>query len=803
MLKHIIKAELIALRKNLTHSLTNILGLTLGITAVFLIFIFVRSETSYDKHFAESEDIFRIGVEYTFDDKVDLFANIARPVGKTMQDEFAEIEAQTRVLGVNGLFTHSGLLAVGENLIKSDQIFYTDSTYFDVFDQEFLEGTAATALTQPNSIVISSSLALRLFNQTSAMGQIIRLDDQVDVQVTGVIKSSKALTHLPIEAWVSWHNGARPGENGRWLGWHTYTYIKLRSDANAENFESKIPAYYDKYMKAPFEQFGGTARILMQPVTDIHLNSDLQWEAYPNGSLSNVYIFATVGILIIFLVSINYTNLATAKSIQRIREVGIRKVLGSNRQSIIMHTAVNSLLVAVVSALFSVAFIYLLLPFFNQMSGIQIDTTTVLEFWNVVFFISLFLIISLVSAVYPALSALALRPTEVLNNRSSGSARRSVIRRVFVGLQFIIAAGLLFSTSVVLKQSNFIANRDLGFDKESAMVVSINDTSVQKRIEFIKSEWLKNPAITAISSSEEVPTEPLVQVLADIKELDGSYNTTGAEYMSVDYDFLQTLGVKLASGRFFDEQFGNDADTKILVNETAAKLFGGTAAAIGRKLAVSTDDDGNPIDLEIIGVVTDFHTISLHSLIQPIIFVVTESPKKLLVKLQSDNLQTGVDFVKKEWDSFNSSFPLEYSFLDDGFKNLHKTEANLQQLLLYFCVLIIIISCLGLLGLVSYASKSRVREVTIRKVMGSSNQGIFNLLIKSYLIPVLLALIVAIPLGWFLMENWLNNFSYRTDIDAFRAVWVVLITIAIAFATVSFHTRRVSRLNPVKTLRHE
>ncbi len=803
MLKHILKAELIALKKNLLHSLTNILGLTLGITAVFLIFIFVRSETSYDKHFAQAQDLYRVGVEYTFDDKVDLFANIARPVGKTLQDEFPEVKANTRLAGVNGLFAHSGLLEVGDKLLKNDQIFYADSTYFQVFSQQFLEGSPDNALTQPNSIVISSDLAKTLFNETSALGQIIRLDDQVDLRVTGVIKSTQEMTHLPIEALVSWHNEARPGEMSRWLGWHTYTYIKLGSDTNIEEFEGKLPGFYDKYMKASFEQYGGSAKIFLQPVTDIHLTSNLQWEAYPNGSITNVYIFSTVGILIILLVSINYANLATAKAIQRIREVGIRKVLGSDRQSTILHTVVNSLLVAFVSALFSAGSIYLLLPLFNQMSGIQIDLISILELSNILFFVGLFLFISLIAAIYPALSALALRPTEVLNNRSSGSSKRSVIRKVFVTLQFVIAAGLLFSTSIVLKQSNFIANRDLGFDKESTMVISIRDTSVQKRVEAIKSEWLKNPAIKAIANSEEVPGEPFVQVLTDIKELDGTYNSTGAEYMSVDYHFLQTLGVQLVTGRFFDEQFGNDAETKVMVNETAAKFFGGNEQAIGRKLAMSTDEEGNLIDLEVIGVVKDFHTLSMHSLIQPIILVISETPKKLLVKLQGDQLQAGIDFIEREWGNLNSFFPLEYTFLDDGFKNLHQTEANLQQLLLYFCVLITIIACLGLLGLVSYAAKNRIREVTIRKVMGSSNTGIFKLLIKSYLIPVLLALVIAIPVGWYLMENWLNNFSYRTEIDAFRVIWVMLITLIIAFVTVSFHINRVSKLNPAKTLRYE
>lgn len=804
MLTHILKTSFSHLKKNKSYTLLNVLGLSLGMACVFLITLYLRYETSFDQHFEGSQQIYRLGVEYTFDDKVDQFANGPRPLAKTIDDEFPQVIAHTRIVGVNGLFTHSALLKTDERLVKTERAFYADSTYFQVFKQDFIVGNPDKALSNPNSIVVSDKLALRLFNSLEVLGRRLKIDNQLDVQITGVFKEANSPTHLPVEALVSWVHDARPGENQRWLGWHTYSYIRLQKAAIIDDINKGLPALYEKFMKPTFDQVGGTAKILTQPLTSIHLESDLQWEAYSNGNKTNVYVFITVAIFIVVLISINYTNLATAQALQRFKEIGIRKVLGSSRKLILLQLVTDSFVTTFVATLMSVLLIWAALPFFSDITHISMHATAIFtEPANSLLLAGLWIVVSFISGLYPAIYISRFQPQDAVRGQYGSGKSGAYVRKVLVGVQFFIAIALLFATSTVIRQSNYVFSKDLGFDRENTMVVQVRDTSIQKRLESLKNEWLRISGVNDAATTSSFPGEALVQVLLDIKELDGSYNGTGVEFMEVSPEFPETLGMTILAGRTFDRSMGTDLTQSLIINEAAAKVLGGVEQAVGRKFGVGTDSLGVPIDWEVIGVVKDFHTISLQSSIQPVVISPTLDNTAILLKIDNQQSQQVVTQLENAWSDLNSEFPFEYTFLDDGFISLHSKEADLQKLLTYFSALIVFIACLGLIGLVSYTVRRKARELTIRKVIGSPDTALMKLMLGSQLPSILIALIIAIPVGWYIMGQWLENFAYHTNLQWTQALLVALIIILTALLTMSYHVLKAIKVNPTKVLRHE
>ncbi len=800
MLAHILKTSFSHLRKNRSYALLNVLGLSLGIACVFLISLYLRNETSYDQHFTNADQIYRLGVEYTFDDKVDQFANGPRPLAKTLHDEFPQVQAHTRIVGVNGLFTHSALLKTAEGLVKTEQAFYADSTYFQVFEHKFITGNPASALNNPNSLVVSDKLALKLFNSLDVLGKTLKIDNQLEVQITGVFREDDHPTHLPVEALVSWVHDARPGEDERWLGWHTYSYIRLTETATIDDISSGLPALYEKFMKPTFDQVGGTAKILTQPLTSIHLESDLQWEAYSNGNKTTVYVFMTVAIFIVVLISINYTNLATAQALQRFREIGIRKILGSSRKLILLQLVVDSFITTLIATLLSLILILISLPFFADITGILLEASVVFSrSSNLLLLGVLWILVSTVSGIYPAFYISRFQPQDAVQ----GQYHTGTIRKVLVGIQFFIAIALLFATSTVIRQTDYVLSKDLGFDRENTMVVQVRDTSLQKRLESLKNEWLSISGVSDAATTSSFPGEALVQVLLDIKEPDGSYNGTGVEFMEVSPEFPETLGMTVVAGRTFDRSMATDLTQSLMINEAAAEVLGGVQQAIGRKFGVGTDSLGAPIDYDIIGVVKDFHTISLQAAIQPVVIFPTEENSAILLKVNSNQSRQVLGQLETAWTDLNSQFPFEYTFLDDGFISLHSKEADLQKLLTYFSVLIVFIACLGLIGLVSYTIKRKARELTIRKVIGSPNSALIRLILNNQLPSVLIAVVIAIPVAWYVMLQWLENFAYHTQLQWTQALLVALIIVATALLTMSYHVLKATRVNPTKVLRHE
>lgn len=804
MLTHVLKTSSSHLRKNRSYTLLNIMGLSLGITCVFLISLYLRNETSYDQHFTNADKIYRLGVEYTFDDKVDQFANAPRPLAKTTHDEFPQVAAHARIVGVNGLFTHAALLKTEEGLIKTDQAFYADSTYFQVFEYDFVSGNQATALNNPNSIVVSDKLALRLFNSLDVLGKTLKIDNRLEVQITGVFRDSKQPTHLPIEALVSWVHEARPGENERWLGWHTYSYVRLKETAGIEELRAGLPSLYEKFMKPTFDQVGGTAKILTQPLTSIHLESDLQWEAYSNGNKTNVYVFITVAIFVVVLISINYTNLATAQALQRFREIGIRKILGSSRKLILLQLVADSFITSLIATLLSLLLIVTILPFFSEITHIELDALTVFgDTTSLLLLSSLWVVVSVVSGIYPAIYISQFQPQNAVQGQYTTGRAGATVRKVLVGIQFFIAIALLFATSTVIRQSGYVLSKDLGFDRENTMIVQVRDTTLQKRLESLKNEWLSISGINDAATTSSFPGEALVQVLLDIKEPDGSYNGTGVEFMEVSPEFPETLGMTLLAGRTFDRSMATDLSQSLMINEAAAKVLGGVEQALGRKFGVGTDSLGVPIDYEVIGVVKDFHTISLQASIQPVVISPTETNTAILLKMDSKQNQQVLTQLEAAWADLNSDFPFEYTFLDDSFISLHSKEADLQKLLTYFSVLIIFIACLGLIGLVSYTVRRKARELTIRKVIGSPDTALVRLVLNSQLPSIFIALIIAIPVAWYVMLQWLENFAYHTQLRWTQALLVALIITITALLTMSYHVLKATKVNPTKVLRHE
>lgn len=809
MLFNLIKISIRNLLKRRFYSILNLLGLAFSITFSFLLWLYTQDQLSYDKHFENGGRIFRVNADFNMNGKRDIYSNAPRPVGPTFKTEFPEVTEAARIRGYGGLNIHMGKFVDDKRVIKTKEIFIADSTFLNIFKFEFIHGNPKKALSEPNSVVITESMAHKIFGEKEAFGQTVRLvgRSEKSLKVTGIIKDSNCNTHLPIEALISWSTFPYEHEMTQWYGAHVYTYILLEKNQHISSVEDKIPDFYDKYMKETFEPSNGTASFIFQPIKDIYLDSEYVWEPYAHGSHRNI---STLQLIIVFLIAfacINYVNLATARSVERAGEVGIRKTLGSSKAQLVGQFLTESTLLAVFAGVVSIFMASLFLPFFNDLSSLDIDAGTIIDSTHLFYVLGLSILIGLVSGLYPALNLSSQEILKVLKGKSFTNSKGELLREVLVTAQYVIAAVLISSVLIVSNQTKYIKNKDIGFERENLIVLEVpSDTSVSKNLELFSQKLKNHSNILGTSRSRYSLDAEANQFTPTLENPDGSKFDMGSDLILIDYDFVETIGLTMLSGRNFDKKRSATDNYGMIINETAMKKFGWQDKPLEGKLVTGQkDEEGNDIKYKVIGVVKDFNLGVSYQTVNPlIIFGNTASDgKNLFIKMGNGVALETISDIKKSW---NESFPLlnlEYRFLDQSLERLYEKEDKFLKLLSLFSIIIIIIASLGIIGLISFTTELKRKEIAIRKVHGAPLKSIVNILTKKFITLLSIANIIAVPAGYYLISLWLENFPHRIDVSLWPYAISLLISLVFTVLAIAYHIIKAAAVNPVHYLRYE
>jgi putative ABC transport system permease protein len=809
MLRNHLRIALRNLRNQKAYSLINIVGLAVGIACCVAIMLFVRDELSYDRFNKFADQIYRprlLGRVNGHD-----MNNAGSPVamGPAVYHDLPDVAAYTR-LAKSG----STVVRYENKTFIEERFFGADSTVFDVFTFPFVAGNPKTALTQPNTVVITESIAHKYFGSEDPIGKILNAGKKDNFVVTGVIKDIPQNSHLHPDLMGSFTT-LQDSRNPTWLSNNYYTYLLLRKGVDPVEFQQKLDEELIKYgspqLKAitgfSLEQFraaGNKYGYVLQPLTSIHLNSHLDYEIEPNGDITYVYIFSAIAIAILLIACINFVNLATARSEKRAKEVGVRKTLGSTRSYLVGQFMSESILMSIIAVILAVGIVELLLPFFNQIASKNMSLNLFSDPSSIPVLVCFAVVVGIIAGSYPALFLSSFHPIDVLRADLRRGGRKSILRSGLVIFQFAISIALFVGTFIIFAQLRYVQTKDLGFDTEETIVVDrTNDLSNQ--LQSFEDELRTNSGIVSLSNSNAIPGN---QGGDNAARLEGAPENQyeDIQQMFCDYDFAKTYKLGMADGRFFSKEHPSDS-AAVVVNEEVATSFNANRL-VGRYLVIpGNGPGGTDLRCEIVGVVKDFNYRSLHEPIRPL--AIRLFPNRgfigrfVTLRLAAGNHLSTISFIENVWKKYAGDEEFSWNFLDDSLQKLYAADQRTSEIAGAFSVLAIFIACLGLLGLAAFVTERRTKEIGIRKVLGASVAEIVALLSKEFVKWVLIANVAAWPLAYYVMNNWLKNFAYRTDMSLWIFVTSGAVALIIALLTVSSHAIRAATANPVEALRYE
>lgn len=797
MLKNHIIVAFRSLLKQSAYSALNIIGLTVGIASSLVILLYIFHETSFDKHHAKADRIYRLSTEITEPDNAFKWASMTRPAAFTIKNENPEVVQAARLSGLSG----QGGMRFTLNQVDyyQENVFAADSTVFDLFDYHFIAGDPQTALEAPNSIVINQSMARRIFKNENPIGQTLQSggNREMSLQVTGVYKDMPKSSHLIAEALVSWKT-IFPGGDGNWGSWGVYSYVLVNEGVTQEALQVKLDSTVAKYIAPIFNPIGITVKMIPVPLKDIHLTSDFVGEPVAAGDIQYVRIFTAIAIFLIIIASINYMNLATARSTKRAMEVGLRKVMGAQRSGLIGQFLAESMLVTLISLILSILIVMAVVPTVNNMVGTSLDIEALLDAKVMLAVVGIVCITGFIGGSYPAFFLSSFQPAAVLKG-SAGKSGSKILRKALVTLQFSISMFMLIGTLVIYTQMQYVRNKDLGFDKEQMMQIDFRSRADIEQWQVLKNELIQNPNISGTGSSSTTPGNGYGKNIFSIETEAGPMDELGIDNYRVDYDFFATLGVEVVEGRNFSLDYPSDSSQAVMVNEAMVRRMNWTDP-IGKRINL-TGNDSLPV-ARVIGVVNDFHQQSLYDPISALMFLPSRINSSALVKITGD-VNATIDFIEAAWKKTYPTTAFEYTFLDEQFMENYEADQIRGQLFLGFSGMTILIACLGLLGLASYTAEQRAKEISIRKVLGAHTQGLITLLIKDFVLLILIAAIPASVLGYFSMMGWLENFQFHITPGATIFSTVLLGTLLVTVLTTGYHARKAATTNPAQKLRSE
>ncbi len=774
------------------YAALNILGLTIGILSCFLIVLYLHQELSYDDYHENADRIYRISSRISEPDDSFNWAVTQLPLGMTVGQTFGEVEQFVR------------LVPQGRTAFRRSDINYyiedyymADSTMFEVFTFDFVMGDPAIALDEPNSIVLSQSVADRIFKGENPMGQLLETENN-SFKVTGVYRDQPTNSHIIANALSSFSSA--PFYNAQaWGGFNIYTYLQLRGDADPEAVLEKLNKdIIDTHVAVVFDQFGVKVVYDLLNIRDIHLYSDFEGEPQPLGNIDYIYIFAAVAMFLVLIACINYMNLATARSMRRALEVGIRKVMGAQRTTLIRQFIAESILISLLAFVLSILLLLIIVPLVNNQLGTSFSLATLLTPQVAIISVTVLLLTGVLSGSYPAFYLSGFQPIKALRGGASGrSAGNKWLRRVLVGIQFAISIFMLISTLIIYDQMQYVRSKDLGFDKEQVFTIGLSGDT-RERFPVLKNLLLQNSNISLAATASTVPGNGYGKNLMKVENNEGVMDDYGVNLFSVDFQYFETLGVEVLQGRNFSESYASDTATSVIVNESMVDRLAWDDP-IGKRFMFLQD---STTFLKVIGVVKDFHHQSLYNPIEPLLFVPDFNNGRVLVRTQG-NVTEALRHAENSWQEVFPNRPFEPEFLDQNFLESYEDDQLRGTLFLSFSITMIVIAALGLLGLASFTAEQRTKEISIRKVLGATVSGLISLLVTEFIWLVLLGALPAFVCAYLFANGWLENFEYHTTVNYFLFVLVTLLILLITMLTTGIHAYKAAVTNPSDNLKYE
>lgn len=809
MISNYLKVAWRNLLKNKTFSFINIAGLAIGLSCFMLIGLYVIDELSFDRYNEKASRIYRIHSDIKFGGTELKLAVSSDPMGATLKKDYPQVEQYARIYASDG----SKFIKKGSEYINEPKVAYVDSTFFEVFTFPSIAGDTKTALDKPNSVILSETAAKKYFGTTDVIGKSIEegIGKKTVYNVMAVIKDMPVNSHFNFDFLFSMDNVNYT--MGNFLSHNFHTYLLLKDHVDYKAFEKNFEPFTEKYIlpqakqfmqintMKDFEKTGNKLSYSLIPLTDIHLKSDKFAELSPNGSMQYVYIFSAVAIFILLIACINFMNLSTARSANRSKEVGIRKVLGTERGTLIRQFIAESSLMSYISFAFALLITVLAIPYFNDISAKQFSITSLLDPKILPVLLLLPLVVGFMAGYYPAFFLSSFRPIEVLKSKITTGFKKSNLRNLLVTFQFVTSIILVIGTIVIYQQLSYIQNSKIGYEKDQMLLVRGTD-ALQANDEVFKEEVKKMAGVKSGSFAGYLP-------VSNSSRSDNTFSTTPVMDMKngfnmqtwrIDYDYIPNLGMEVIKGRNFSKEFGADS-SKMIINESTAKIMG-HKDPIG-KFIYTMDDNNQSVAYEVIGVVKNFNYESLKKNVGPLCFRLGNNNWETAFRVSTADVPGLIQKIEAKWNTLAPEMPFSYRFLDDAFDEMYRAEQRVGKVALTFAFLTIFIACLGLFGLVTYIAEQRTKEIGIRKVLGASIFSITALLSKDFLKLVLIAIFIASPIAYFVMNYWLQDFAYKISISFWMLIGVGVFSILIAFLTISFQSIKAALMNPVKSLKSE
>lgn len=815
MIKNYIKIAIRNLRKNPVYSFINIFGLALGMGISILILLYVQYELSYDEYHENSDRIVRASrAWFNQDGEISLhLGHAAPPFGPLLEQDFeGTVEEMVRFLEV------SPLLRYGENSFVEDRFFFADADVFKIFSWEMIEGDPETALTYPDGVVLTESMAEKYFGDEDPMGKSIEGEVQGTVlqfQVRGIVKDVPENSHFQfdflasMEPVVQFYGGQEAFMQN--YGSNNFaTYLLLPEGYDYENLQAQIPGFIDRQLSSDDPYIGPdgepvspsmTTMLYLQPLTSIHLHSNLDSEIEANSRIEYVYIYSAIALFILIIACINFMNLSTARSVKRAVEVGLRKVIGANRWSLIRQFIGESVVMAVLSLVLAILLVELMLPVVNDFINLNLELNLLQNYTQLFWLLGIVLFVGLVAGSYPAFFLSGFQPASVLKGSFKAGKVHERFRSVLVVTQFAISIALISCMIIVYTQLDFMRSKDLGFDKENIAVLPASGQIISN-YENIRERLLMNPGILNVSVASRVPSGRLLDSQDTQAEVNGTLQDIDFRIadIHISHNFLETFDIDLVAGRNFDIELASDSTEAFILNESAVETIGWNSSeeAIDKEFHYG-DRRGR-----IIGVVNDFNFESLHQSIAPIVFMIPDDRiRNVAIKIRDNSREEVLDFLEEQWATLRPGYPFTYFFVQDNFDEQYNSEERLGTLFGFFSMIAIIIAALGLFGLASFTAQQRIKEIGIRKVLGATVSQIVWLLSTRFTLLVILAILIATPIAWYSMNQWLDTFAYQIDMPIWSFIIAGISAILIAWLTISYQSIRAAIVNPVNSLRSE
>lgn len=806
MLKSYLLITLRNLLKNRVYTLINVVGLTVGIASVILILLYVQDEIGYDRYDPQTANIYRI-----YWQSGDPQTRTPHPMAQALVKDFPEVISAVTLSPIWGPGLTKQSFSV-RNLEKDIQyneknILSVDSTFFDVFPLKIIKGNKNKVLRTPGKLMLSQSAANKYFGDEDPIGKFLAINDDANlIEIEGVYEDIPRQSHFHASALVSYvHMKTFEDPESAYYTWADFghfNYIKLRPDADPKKLESQLLSWAGKYINVSDEDMRKIIQnkegFRLQNIRDIHLKSHLRWELEPNGNIEYVYIMTAAAFLILIIAAINFMNLTTAKSAERAKEIGVRRTLGAVKKQLSVQFIGESLLVALFSTLLAGLALEISLPYFNFLSGKELQIDLLHNPILVVTILGIGIVTGILSGLYPSVILSSINPVQVLKGKFVTSKKGNMFSQLLVVFQFTVAIILISGTVVILDQMNFIQNKNLGFTKDATLLIPIRDREMRQNFETLQNEIKNVPGVVQVGASSNVPGTQFNQ--NPIHSINDPQHNVDASQMYVDYDLIKTLGLEVVEGRGFDRSFPGDTANAYIVNEAAVRELQ-LKDPIGKEIVL--EEDENQSRGTIVGVVKDFNYQSLHQPVRPVIMQKLPYYNTVLIRLNSEDVPRTIANVKSVWEKFDNNSGFEYSFLEDNINSQYASENKMGAVFALFAGIAIIISCMGLFGLASLNFAQRKKEVGIRKVLGAPTGLLLVRLVKSYSKLIVTSTLLAVPVAWWVMSDWLNNFVFKIEIN----IWVFLLTgmgtLLIAWITIGYLTVHTASLNPVDTLKEE